>query len=371
MSVFSTLRDYLRNLVRTDEAEAREPEKKAAPPVPVAKPVLRNQGDAFDAGPRGRRVDLSGGLDVPLLEVEEPPAEASFIPPSGFNASFDDLPALVDEPLGEQPEFIPEGGMSTQSLMREFDVLDPAIIPAPAEPVSTFFEAAALEESSFEAAPAAVQPQHLAAESSAPEQHQLSLGPEASAQSQQLAYQPVPSAQAQHLAAESAAPAQPEQLTPDSVVPALSQQLTPEMTAAPAQPQQLTTDSAAPAQTQQLTPDSAAPAQHQQFTTDSAAPAQPAFIELNPATAAAPQPQVAPMPPARPALEQEDERSAARLAPAWLLKPTTAAPKPAMPSTGSEFNASLDDLGLLPEEAAPTTESPLTAPSEANDEKKN
>jgi hypothetical protein len=34
------------------------------------------------------------------------------------------LKDLNDAPLEPQPEFVPEGGMSTQSLMREFEMLD-------------------------------------------------------------------------------------------------------------------------------------------------------------------------------------------------------------------------------------------------------
>jgi len=493
VSVFSTLRDYLRSLVRGDEAEAREPEKKAAPPV--AKPVQRtSQGDGFDAGPRGRRVDLSGGLNAPLLELEEPPVDDSFIPPSSFNASLDDLPALVDEPLGEQPEFIPEGGMSTQSLMREFDVLDPSIVVAPpVEPVSTFFEAASLEESSFEPAPvpleapissaappqsaspapefvsvptvqfvdepledqpefipeggmstqslmrelelldpslvvappvepvsspefaaapapprqlapemtaAPAQPQRLTPGLTAPPAQPQQLAPEATAapaqpqqrapemtaapaQPQQLTHgMTAAPAQPQHFAPETttasaqshqlapertAAHAQHQQRAPEFAPPALPQHLAPEKTAAPAQPQHLAPETtAAPSQPQQLTPEmTAAPSQPQQLTPEmTAAPSQPQLLPVKPPTAPTPQPQV---PPAAPAKAQDGGASSARFAPAWLIKPTTAAPKPTGPSAGSEFNASLDDLGLLPQEPASAAESPLPAPSGADD----
>jgi len=90
-------------------------------PKKVVAEQRRSDGDGFDVVARAPRVTLSPSAE-PLELVDEPqesaPASMDFV------ASLDDLKDLNDAPLEPQPEFIPEGGMSTQSLMREFEMLD-------------------------------------------------------------------------------------------------------------------------------------------------------------------------------------------------------------------------------------------------------
>lgn len=70
-----------------------------------------------------------------------------------FMASFDDLKDLVDEPQEPQPEFIPEGGMSTESLMREFELLAPADDASESLPPPTMAEGERPEEPQTESPP--------------------------------------------------------------------------------------------------------------------------------------------------------------------------------------------------------------------------
>jgi hypothetical protein len=95
-----------------------------SPQQPAPKKVVeqrRSDGDGFDVVARAPRVTLSPSAE-PLELVDElqesAPASMDFV------ASLDDLKDLNDAPLEPQPEFVPEGGMSTQSLMREFEMLD-------------------------------------------------------------------------------------------------------------------------------------------------------------------------------------------------------------------------------------------------------
>ncbi|MFT3712391.1 MAG: hypothetical protein QM817_32490 [Archangium sp.] len=135
-----------------DLAEQREAEKKKEAAKPFERPThRRNEGDGFDAQPRAQKEALGSTVDVPVQGVvadqPEPGAAAS-----GFTASFDDLKDLVDEPIEPRGEFIPEGGMSTESLMREFDSLDADLQVAAVEAAAR----AAEEESRVAAAAVAV-----------------------------------------------------------------------------------------------------------------------------------------------------------------------------------------------------------------------
>jgi hypothetical protein len=113
-------------------------------PQPTREPDTQQQahrastlsGDGFDAAPRTPRVVLDGSVEAPARVPDEPQPDGA-VTSRDFMASFDDLKDLVDEPLEPQPEFIPEGGMSTESLMREFEALalaDAALEPLAASP---------------------------------------------------------------------------------------------------------------------------------------------------------------------------------------------------------------------------------------------
>lgn len=123
MNLFRPLRKLL-DFVLGEDLRERAPEKKRPDVRPPAPRTSAPQGDGFDSGSRGTRVDLRGGVKVPVVKPDEPAAPPAAIPPSDFSASLDDLAHLVDDPVEPRPEFIPEGGMSTESLMREFESLD-------------------------------------------------------------------------------------------------------------------------------------------------------------------------------------------------------------------------------------------------------
>jgi len=120
---FRPLRKLL-DFVLGEDLQERAPEKKRPAVRPPAQRTAASQGDGFDSGSRGPRVDLRGGVKVPVAGPDEPAGPPPAIPPSDFSASLDDLPHVADDPMEPHPEFIPEGGMSTESLMREFGALD-------------------------------------------------------------------------------------------------------------------------------------------------------------------------------------------------------------------------------------------------------
>ena len=138
MNPFRPLRKLL-DFVLGNDLHERAPEKKRPDVRPPAPRTAAPQGDGFDSGSRGARVDLRGGVKVPVVMPDEPAAPPAAIPPSDFSASLDDLAHLTDDPMEPRPEFIPEGGMSTESLMREFESLD-------AETQAAGMEAAAARE---------------------------------------------------------------------------------------------------------------------------------------------------------------------------------------------------------------------------------
>lgn len=123
MNPFRPLRKLL-DFVLGEDLHERAPEQKRPDVRPRAQRTAAPQGDGFDSGSRGPRVDLRGGVKVPVVGPDEPAAPPAPIPPSDFSASLDDLALLADAPMEPRPEFIPEGGMSTESLMREFESLD-------------------------------------------------------------------------------------------------------------------------------------------------------------------------------------------------------------------------------------------------------
>lgn len=115
------LRDAVGWVLGADLSEpAAAPPREPAPKKVVAE-QRRSDGDGFDVVARAPRVTLSPSAE-PLELVDEPQESAAAS--MDFVASLDDLKDLNDAPLEPQPEFIPEGGMSTQSLMREFEMLD-------------------------------------------------------------------------------------------------------------------------------------------------------------------------------------------------------------------------------------------------------
>ena len=138
MNPFRPLRKLL-DFVLGNDLHERAPEKKRPEVRPPAPRTAAPQGDGFDPGLRGPRVDLRGGVKVPVVMPDEPAGPPAAIPPSDFSASLDDLALLTDDPMEPRPEFIPEGGMSTESLMREFESLD-------AETQAAGVEAAAARE---------------------------------------------------------------------------------------------------------------------------------------------------------------------------------------------------------------------------------
>lgn len=100
-----------------------------APPAPRPPPPRRTDTSGPDGFDPPKRAPLTWRTPFePRAEPspEEPLPEPTPVPPSAFMASLDDID-LVDEPLEPRPEFIPKGGMSTESLMREFDELDPEL----------------------------------------------------------------------------------------------------------------------------------------------------------------------------------------------------------------------------------------------------
>jgi uncharacterized protein (DUF433 family) len=99
-----------------DLSEPKQAEKQPVVKQPTRKPPAR--GDGFDVKASSAPVAL-GNVDVPVA-----PATPVAPTPGDFTASFDDLKDLVDEPMEPRAEFVPEGGMSTESLMREFESLD-------------------------------------------------------------------------------------------------------------------------------------------------------------------------------------------------------------------------------------------------------
>ncbi|MDP3236859.1 MAG: hypothetical protein Q8N26_28955 [Myxococcales bacterium] len=138
MNPFRPLRKLL-DFVLGEDLPKRAPEKKRPDVRPPAPRTAAPQGDGFDSGSRGPRVDLRGGVKVPVVMPDEPAGPPAAIPPSDFSASLDDLALLTDDPMEPRPEFIPKGGMSTESLMREFESLD-------AETQAAGVEAAAARE---------------------------------------------------------------------------------------------------------------------------------------------------------------------------------------------------------------------------------
>lgn len=138
MNPFRPLKKLL-DFVLGEDLHERAPEKKRPETRPPAQRTAAPQGDGFDPGSRGPRVDLRGGVKVPVVTLDEPAGPPAAIPPSDFSASLDDLAHLTDDPMEPRPEFIPEGGMSTESLMREFESLD-------AETQAAAMEAAATRE---------------------------------------------------------------------------------------------------------------------------------------------------------------------------------------------------------------------------------
>lgn len=299
MNLFRSLRDYLKSLAAGD-AEP-EPEKRPPGVRPVVKPAQRtSQGDGFDAGARGSRVDLRGGLKVPVLEAEEPRADGPLIQPTDFNASFDDL-ALVDEPLSDQPEFIPEGGMSTESLMREFDTLDPGVVAASTAADASDDSPAPAPETPV-LAPSTLDPR-------TPEPVTSQAAPPSS---------PAPEGPALLPASADLA----EFATPDSTFAFAAASLSESsFESAPSAPESAQVE----------------PVFEQSSFEESSFEESP----LTPASAKKPE----------------------RLAPAWLIEPTTAAVKPVASPTGTEFSASPDDLGLLADEPAPEPEAPESEPT--------
>lgn len=312
MNLFRSLRDYLKSLAAGDA----EPESEKRPPGvrPVVKPAQRtSQGDGFDAGAGGARVDLRGGLKVPVLEAEEPRADGPFIQPTDFNASLDDL-ALVDDPLGDQPEFIPEGGMSTESLMREFDTLEPEAVATSAEP--------ALRAADFRDEASSLAPVETAALVIAPSMLELAT-PEPMASQAPSSSSPAPEGPALLPASVDLA----EFATPDSTFAFAASSLSESsFESAPSAPES--------AQVQPV---------FEQSSFEESSFEESSFEES----------------PLTPASLKKPER----LAPAWLIAPTTAAVKPVASPTGTEFSASPDDLGLLVDEPAPEPEAPESKPT--------
>jgi hypothetical protein len=100
-----------------------------APPAPRPPPPRRTDTSGPDGFDPPKRAPLTWRTPFePRAEPspEEPLPEPTPVTPSAFMASLDDID-LVDDPLEPRPEFIPRGGMSTESLMREFDSLDPEL----------------------------------------------------------------------------------------------------------------------------------------------------------------------------------------------------------------------------------------------------
>jgi hypothetical protein len=132
-----------------------------APPAPRPPPPRRTDTSGPDGFDPPKRAPLTWRTPFePRAEPspEEPLPEPTPVPPTAFMASLDDID-LVDDPLEPRPEFIPKGGMSTESLMREFDSLDPelrgaASVEAPAvEPRDTSTEALMAELAGLTPAP--------------------------------------------------------------------------------------------------------------------------------------------------------------------------------------------------------------------------
>ena len=121
----------LLDFVLGNDLHERAVEKKAPEVRPPPRRDPAPRGDGFDSGSRGPRVDLRGGVKAAPRLPDEPAGPPAVIEPSTFNASLEDLSHLVDEPMAPRPEFIPEGGMSTESLMGEFAALDATSLPFP------------------------------------------------------------------------------------------------------------------------------------------------------------------------------------------------------------------------------------------------
>lgn len=130
MNPFRKLGQLVNWVLGADLSEPAPP----APRPPAARPPAPRT--PAPSGPDGfdppKRVPLTWRTPFePRAEpsAEEPLPEPPPVPPTAFMASLDDID-LVDEPLEPSPEFIPKGGMSTESLMREFDSLDPELVGA-------------------------------------------------------------------------------------------------------------------------------------------------------------------------------------------------------------------------------------------------
>lgn len=158
MNPFRPLRKLL-DFVLGNDLHERAPEKKRPAVRPPAQRPAAPQGDGFDSGSRGPRVDLRGGVKVPVVMPDEPAGPPAAIAPSDFSASLDDLALVADDPMEPRPEFIPEGGMSTESLMREFESLDAETQAAAVEAAAANERAAAVHafEPSSELPPAPIE----------------------------------------------------------------------------------------------------------------------------------------------------------------------------------------------------------------------
>jgi hypothetical protein len=123
MNPFRKLGELVEWVLGADLSDPPASQAPAPRPRPPAEPGV----DGFD---RPARAPISLGNTftprVERLEVEPRPPPGQVMSDSAFVASLDDL-HLVDEAMEPNPEFIPEGGMSTESLMREFDSLDPEL----------------------------------------------------------------------------------------------------------------------------------------------------------------------------------------------------------------------------------------------------
>ena len=127
----------LLDFVLGEDLHERAPERKRPDVRAPAQRTAASQVDGFDSGSRGPRVDLRGGVKVLVARPDVPSGPPAAISPSDFSASLDDLPHVADDPMEPRPHVIPEAGMSTASLMREFGALDADTQAAAVEAAAT------------------------------------------------------------------------------------------------------------------------------------------------------------------------------------------------------------------------------------------
>lgn len=113
-------------------ARDAQPRQEARAPAPPKVQQRRSEGDGFD----DTRPAPARSASAPRVEVSSLAGESSaelLAAATDFVASLDDLQDLAGQAAEPEPEFVPEGGMSTQSLMREFEQLAPELQAAAAE----------------------------------------------------------------------------------------------------------------------------------------------------------------------------------------------------------------------------------------------